>query len=186
MAADTGLPEPWIFGYGSLIWRTEFPFEERVPAWIEGWGRKFWQGSTDHRGVPGAPGRVVTLIEESATRCWGMAFRIDPRHAHDVMNLLDYREKGGYERLELPLHLESGRVAIGVTWVARAGNQNYLGPAPLESIAAQISAARGPSGSNLEYFFNLHRTLIEMAHPDPHVSELAAHLQALENPAGLR
>ena len=63
----------WIFGYGSLIWRPDFDWIEAAPASIEGWERRFWQGSHDHRGVPDAPGRVVTLIPQANAYCDGMA-----------------------------------------------------------------------------------------------------------------
>ena len=66
----------WIFGYGSLVWRPDIPHDERRPAWIRGFARRFWQGSTDHRGVPEAPGRVVTLVRDEAARCWGAAYRV--------------------------------------------------------------------------------------------------------------
>ena len=167
----------WIFGYGSLLWRAEFPWVERRPALLRGFARRFWQGSTDHRGIPGAPGRVVTLIEDAASNCHGAAYRIDPAHAAEVLAELDHRERGGYDRIDIALDLD-GDPASGLTYLATAENHNYLGPAPLEQIAAQVRGARGPSGDNRDYVLRLAGSLREMGNQDDHVFELERLLRA--------
>ncbi|HSN71004.1 MAG TPA: gamma-glutamylcyclotransferase [Steroidobacteraceae bacterium] len=159
----------WVFGYGSLIWRQDFPYREARPAWIEGWSRRFWQGSHDHRGVPEQPGRVVTLIEAPGERCHGRAFLVDP----DTFAHLDHREKNGYERCAVEIYFDNGSSG-GVVYVAPVGNVAFLGDAPVEVIAAQVRRASGPSGRNRDYVIELAGALREHGIHDAHVFAIEA------------
>ena len=171
----------WIFGYGSLVWRPALPFAERRPGYVHGWRRRFWQGSTDHRGVPEAPGRVVTLLPAPAReRCWGVVYRVEVGREDEVLGVLDHREQGGYERHALDVHDGEGRTISDVlVYVATSQNPNWLGEAPLEAIAEQVVASVGPSGPNTEYVLRLAEALATMGAEDPHVEELAARVRGL-------
>lgn len=170
----------WIFGYGSLVWRPDFEFAERHPAFIEGYVRRFWQGSTDHRGVPGAPGRVVTLLEKPGGVCFGTAYRIEGDAAQRILAKLDVREQGGYTHHHVTVRFvdEGQGSARALVYWATADNPNYLGPAPIEQIAEQVVGAKGPSGPNPEYVLELAEALRGMSAEDPHVFALEAAVRA--------
>lgn len=166
----------WLFGYGSLIWKAEFPFHEYRPAYIQGWARRFWQGSHDHRGTPDAPGRVATLVESPGTICQGMAYRIDA----ETLAPLDVREKNGYLRERTVLHFADGSHAEGLIYLATSDNAAFLGDAPLDDIAYQIAAAHGPSGPNRDYLLHLADALEALGAEDNHVFSLAQRVAKLD------
>jgi len=171
----------WLFAYGSLIWRPGFEYAERARGYVQGWSRRFWQGSTDHRGQPGAPGRVLTLTPDAEAACWGVAYRLDPGSQEATLRHLDVREQGGYERHGVEFQCADGARRASwpaIMYVAAPENPDYLGPARLEEIARQVSRASGPSGSNLEYVLELHAVLAALGMADAHVAELAALLSA--------
>ena len=164
------LSEPtWVFGYGSLIYKVDFPFLQKQVATIVGWQRRFWQGSHDHRGTPEAPGRVVTLIPAQGVLCKGVAYLVEPK----VFEHLDHREKNGYQRFPCAMQLENQAESInGVVYVANQKNPAFLGPAPLEELARHIRESHGPSGSNRDYLLKLAQALRDLSESDPHVEAL--------------
>lgn len=164
--------EIWLFGYGSIMWKTGFNFETSELCHAKGWTRRFWQGSTDHRGTAEFPGRVVTLIESTNEHCWGIAYRLPSCEASNIIERLDYREKGGYDRTKLTLTLSSGRTIAGITYIAHPHNPNYLGASSLEDIARHINFSTGPSGSNKEYILELYRSLRQHNIHDSHIEKL--------------
>jgi len=171
--------ELWIFGYGSLVWRPGFDHAERHPARVDGWARRFWQGSTDHRGVPDAPGRVATLVQDAGAFCWGVAYRVAPAESGTVLAALDHRERGGFDRVRVRARIAARPEPVdALTYVAGQANPNYLGPAPLAEIAAQVCRARGPSGENREYVLRLAEALRAQGADDEHVFALAALVEA--------
>ena len=165
----------WLFGYGSLIFKADFPYIERRPALIRDWSRRFWQGSHDHRGTAAAPGRVTTLIPQAGAICEGMAYLVTPEEfAH-----LDYREKNGYLRLSTDILFEDGSSVEGLVYIATADNAAFLGHAPELDIARQIASSSGPSGHNSDYLLDLAAALRSLGKDDAHVFEIERHLKLL-------
>ena len=165
----------WVFGYGSLIWKQGFPFLESRAGHIDGWARRFWQGSHDHRGTPLKPGRVLTLVEAPGVRCGGRAFLVEP----DVFDHLDHREKNGYERIPVDIVFSDG-VAPGVVYRATPDNHAFLGEAPLDDMTRHIAESVGPSGPNRDYLLELASALRGLGEVDEHVFALESRLLALE------
>ena len=180
----------WIFGYGSLVWNPGFSFEQSQVGYIRGWARRFYQGSTDHRGIPGSPGRVATLVADAAAVCWGVAYQVTGDSLESIFSYLDDREKGGFSRHQLDFYPKADRadrrdthrppISNTYVYVAQDDNPNYLGPAPVQEMALQIFFSTGPSGPNREYLFRLAKSLRDMGVMDEHVTGLEHSVRQLE------
>ena len=106
-------------------------------------------------------------------------YRVGPDDEERVLAPLDHREQGGYERLILAaIPLDGSAPITATTWIATPENPYHLGPAPLSGMVAQIRAAVGPSGPNVEYVLRLAEALRAMELDDPHVDEIARALDA--------
>ncbi|XP_054725679.1 putative glutathione-specific gamma-glutamylcyclotransferase 2 [Anastrepha obliqua] len=177
----------WIFGYGSLIWKPDFPFIDRKRGFIRGYRRLFYQNSIDHRGTKSRPGRVVTLLPTVSleSRVYGVAYRISSEHRDEVLAHLDYREKNGYDRCEVKFYEypEQPDNHFSITmYIATPDNESYAGNVwQLSDIAQQIFTAAGPSGPNREYLFNLASAVRELfpGEEDRHLYDLEAEVKQL-------
>lgn len=84
---------------------------------------------------------------------WGRAFEVEMDA--DALSYLDKREceLGGYSRQQstfFPRGSPSKPLTVEL-YIALENNGLWLGEAPLEAIATQVMACRGPSGHNVEY-----------------------------------
>ena len=166
----------YVFGYGSLIWRPGFAHAGTHPALLRGFHRRFCLQSRFYRGTAEAPGLVLGLDRGGA--CRGLAFRVEAAEAAAVLDYLDARENLNdevvYTRRLLPVRLlDSGRVAMAVTYVANRDHGSYCRPSP-DLAAAAIARGIGTAGANREYLLNTLAHLAALGVRDAGLDRIAA------------
>jgi cation transport protein ChaC len=117
----------------------------------------------------------VTLVSVPGSECWGVAYRVREEQRAQVAALLEVREKGGYELLELPFEARSrgsGPPKVQV-YLGHGHNPQFVGPEEEAMTAAIIRESEGPSGHNVEYLLRLAEALTDMDVLDAHVLRLA-------------
>ncbi|MFV0297907.1 MAG: gamma-glutamylcyclotransferase [Hyphomicrobiaceae bacterium] len=186
MVEPTGR-ELWIFGYGSLMWRPDFPYVERRQVVVTGYHRAFCIASTVHRGTQARPGLVLGLDRGGA--CEGVAYRVAPENQPNVMTYLRERELiyGVYQETQARARIVNGPVHQSVTvlaYTAERCHPSYAGGLSLAMQSRIIRGAKGQSGANLDYLINTVRHLQKLGIREPALERLmtvtaghAAHLE---------
>lgn len=160
---EPGRPDLWVFGYGSLMWRPGFPFEEAVRARLHGYRRAFCIYSVHYRGSSKRPGLVLGL--ERGGQCEGLAFRVAAADAPEVLTYLRAREQisGVYREKVVTVHLAGqDRSASALTFVAERRHPSFARGLPLLRQARVIRGACGSSGTNIDYLINTLQHLAEL------------------------
>jgi len=147
--------ERWVFGYGSLMWRPGFPFEERRAATLHGRRRAFCIYSVHHRGTFERPGLVLGLAPGGA--CRGIAYRIAEPAWPEVHAYLKDREQPTETYIEAcaAVRLADGRRVQALTFLSDVRHPQWAGALSLERQAELIAGAVGLSGRNVDYLRDL-------------------------------
>ena len=150
----------WIFGYGSLIWKPEFPTVESLLGVAEGWHRSFCLHMERYRGTPEQPGLMMAL--DTGGRCKGVLLRLSEQDLASQLDLLLQREVGSHEALESMrwIDVQSMQGVIrALVFYAHPAHLDYYVNLPLEKVAHILARACGHWGSGAQY---LHQTVSKL------------------------
>lgn len=140
----------WIFGYGSLIWRPDLDFSQRLSARVFGWHRALAMWSRVNRGTPERPGLVFAMLPGGS--CSGVAYRLRPTDLDTAFDQLWAREMPSevYDPRWLRCNTPSGSVtALAFTLSRRSpAFTGRLQPAQYQDIFCHSC---GRYGTTLDY-----------------------------------
>ena len=143
----------WVFAYGSLMWRPDFPFVERVEARLVGAHRALCVYSFVHRGTPERPGLVLGLDRGGA--CRGIAYRVPMAERASTVAYLRAREQvtSVYRESMRPVWLKQSpqRQVSALCFMIDRGHAQYAGRLSLEQQLHHVRQGHGQSGANRDY-----------------------------------
>ncbi|MGL4395816.1 MAG: gamma-glutamylcyclotransferase [Hyphomicrobium sp.] len=176
----------WVFGYGSLMWRPDFPFIEAHAARLDGWHRCFCIVSRHYRGSDLRPGLVLGL--DRGGRCEGRAFRVAAADAAHVMRYLRVREQisGVYReaRVSVSLRADGAPRVTAVAYLAEPAHPSYVPRLSVGRQARIIAGAFGRTGSNLDYLLHTRADLARLGIVERELERVVAEIGAVFAHAG--
>jgi cation transport protein ChaC len=169
----------WVFGYGSLMWRPGFDYEESALAFVQGYHRALCIFSHVHRGTPERPGLVLGL--DRGGSCQGVVFRVAASRRVATLAYLRERELVTAVYLEkmITARFAEGSSVEAVTYVVDRAHPQYAGRLPTEEMARVVAAARGASGDNPDYIRNTYEHLLACGICDERLAAVTRALDAV-------
>lgn len=140
----------WVFAYGALLWKPDFPIAEQRRAILRGWHRRFCLWQWRFRGTRANPSLMLGLDRGGA--CRGLAYRVEPPDLRAKLEPMLRRELRGdgyrprWFRVETP---EGPVSALG--FVVNHGSPRYAGRLSDDAVAAHIASACGHLGPSADY-----------------------------------
>jgi glutathione-specific gamma-glutamylcyclotransferase len=172
----------WVFAYGSLMWRPDFDFVERVPALLRGVHRALCVASTRYRGTPAKPGVVLGL--DHGGSCQGIAFRVAPDKIASTRAYLTEREMVNrvYHEVMRPVRLADGRRVTALAYVVDRTHRQYVRGLDRAQLVTLILQGHGLGGPCRDYVLNTLASLADLGIEDHALSWLVAALRDEPSP----
>jgi cation transport protein ChaC len=169
----------YVFGYGSLMWRPDFPYVWCKPALALGHSRKLCVWSSTYRGSPARPGLVFGLDKTPGQAARGMLFKVDARDRRKVIHYLFQRE------LIYPIYQPSrviveigDKILPALTFTVDRDDPAYAIEINRNVRRAAIASGAGRAGRSKDYLAN---ALLKLRELGVHEPELEADLIAAQD-----
>jgi cation transport protein ChaC len=171
----------WVFAYGSLMWRPDFPFVERIPALLVGAHRALCVYSHIHRGSPERPGLVLGL--DHGGSCRGIAYRVAAAQRPATIAYLRAREQVTMVYREclrsIWLDGEAERRFSALCYMVDRGHPQYAGRLDLATQLHYVRQGHGKGGANRDYVLAAVKELEALGCRDRDLHLLAQRLRGI-------
>lgn len=144
----------WVFGYGSLMWRQDFNFDEKRQVILTGFHRDFCTLSFSYRGARENPELVLGLKQDG--HCHGVAFRLPKHSLSDELAKIWAREAVTNTYIPSIVELsfyKSDEKIRGLAFVSNPSAVKYV-ELPIEQKISHILSGVGKFGSSYEYLIS--------------------------------
>jgi cation transport protein ChaC len=163
----------WVFGYGSLMWRPGFRYQERRAARLHGFHRALCVYSVRFRGTKKKPGLVLGL--DRGGSCVGRVFRVAAKDAERTLAYLHAREMPHrvYDPNWLRVKTPKGRLRA-YAFVVRRDHPQYAGRLSVKRMVPLVVGGRGIGGACLDYLRETVRHMDELCVCDTPLHQVLA------------